>query len=76
MLTSEINETSIKVMYASPKIHVEKEEEAYSVRSLVSDLGGALGLFIGFNFLMIWDLIIIVIEKVRDMYFCKDNYHS
>ena len=65
MLRSEVNETEIKVMYASPTIHVEKEEEAYSVRSLVADLGGSLGLFIGFNFLMIWDLIIFLIEKVK-----------
>ena len=65
MLKSEVNETEIKVMYASPTIHVEKEEEAYSVRSLVADLGGSLGLFIGFNFLMIWDLMIFLVEKVK-----------
>ena len=65
MLRSEVNETRIKLMYASATIHVEKEEEAYSVRSLVADLGGSLGLFIGFNFLMIWDLIMFLVEKVK-----------
>ena len=65
MLRSEVNETRITLMYASPTIHVEKEEEAYSVRSLVADLGGSLGLFIGFNFLMIWDLIMFLFEKVK-----------
>ena len=65
MLRSEVNETRITLMYASPTIHVKKEEEAYSVRSLVADLGGSLGLFIGFNFLMIWDLIMFLVEKVK-----------
>ena len=67
MLRSETNETRISLMYASATIHVEKEEVAYSVRSLVADLGGSLGLFIGFNFLMIWDLIIFLVEKVKGM---------
>ena len=39
-------------------IEVLKEEEAYSLDSLVADSGGVLGLFIGFNFLMIWEWIV------------------
>ena len=52
-------------MYASPTIHVEKEEEAYSVRSLVVNLGRALGLFVGFYFLMIWDFSTIQNSNVN-----------
>ena len=40
----------------SLNILVEKEELAFSIVSLIGDCGGALGLFIGFNFHMIWDL--------------------
>ena len=43
------------IAYAGNSIEVQREEEAYSLLSLVADVGGVLGLFIGFNFIMIWD---------------------
>ena len=51
------------IMFASSNVVMEKEEEAFSFESLVSDVGGVLGLFIGFNFLVIWEIIINFIEK-------------
>ena len=53
--------------YAGNSIEVQREEEAYSLLSLVADVGGVLGLFIGFNFLMIWDWTVsalIMVPKV------------
>ena len=44
--------------FTTDTIEVLKEEEAYSFASLVADIGGVLGLFIGFNFLMIWDWMV------------------
>ena len=55
------------LLYAGNSIEVQKEEEAYSFLSLVTDVGGVLGLFIGFNFLMIWDWTVsamIAVPKV------------
>ena len=49
-------------------VEVLTEEEAYTLLSLVADVGGVLGLFIGFNFLMIWDWIVWGIQK-----FCTNN---
>ena len=46
--------TGIKV-YASDTIQVLREDKAFSFQSLLADCGGVLGLFVGFNFLMIWD---------------------
>ena len=55
-------------MFSSDTILVRKEEEAFPFASLVADCGGILGLFIGFNFLMIWewmmDLLLIIVHKV------------
>ena len=48
-------DTELNLAYTDNSIEVQKEEEAYSFLSLVADVGGVLGLFIGFNFLMIWD---------------------
>ena len=56
--------TEITVKFWSPSIQVLKEEEAYSFLSLVADCGGILGLFIGFNFLMVWDWIIIAFSMI------------
>ena len=36
---------------------VLREQWSYPIISLVADTGGILGLFIGFNFLMAWDLM-------------------
>ena len=56
--------TNLNLMYASASIEVLKEEEAYSFLSLVADCGGTLGLFIGFNFFMIWDWMIVAFRTL------------
>ena len=42
-------------MFANGKVLVEQEEWAHPLKALVADVGGILGLFVGFNFLMFWD---------------------
>ena len=54
----------ITLVYSEDYVEVLKEEEAYPFLSLVADCGGILGLFIGFNFLMVWDWIIIAFSMV------------
>ena len=44
--------------FTSNIVQIQREEEAYNLVSLVADVGGVLGLFIGFNFLLIWDWIV------------------
>ena len=56
--------TVVGPIFASGTIQVHKEEEAFPFISLVADCGGILGLFIGFNFLMIWDWIIKIVESL------------
>ena len=57
------NNTMLQVKYDSTNVVTEKEEEAYSVKTLVAECGGVLGLFIGFNFLMVWDFIFFIIKN-------------
>ena len=52
-------------MFNNPSVLTETEELAYSLSSLVADCGGLLGLFVGFNFLMIWDFIEYGMQKIR-----------
>ena len=60
--------TRIKFWFGSPKVTVEKEVWSYSTRTFVAECGGLLGLFIGFNFVMIWDLIVIVYQKIKSTF--------
>ena len=53
----------LRPSFVSDKIQVLKEVEAYPILSLVADVGGVLGLFIGFNFIMVWDWIVWGVEK-------------
>ena len=50
-------EVWISAIFSSSSIQVMREEEAYSFLSLVADCGGVLGLFVGFNFLMVLDSV-------------------
>ena len=50
-------------MFGSSQVQLEVEEEAASFSSLVADCGGTLGLFIGFNFMMLWDLIVYLADN-------------
>ena len=54
---------ALHLRYVSRSVQVLREEEAFSFQSLVADCGGVLGLFIGFNFLMIWDWIMWITDK-------------
>ena len=56
-ITSPEGNTELDLGYASATIDVLKEEKAFSFLDLVADVGGVLGLFIGFNFLMVWEEI-------------------
>ena len=60
-----VNSTRIWLRFGSPKVTVQKEVLAYTYMSFVADCGGLLGLFVGFNFLMIWDLLVILNHKIK-----------
>ena len=57
--------TQLLLMYESDIIEVQKEEEVYPFLSLVADCGGVLGLFIGFNFLMVWDGTVFALTSLK-----------
>lgn len=43
--------------YATEEITILKELRSYSGLSLLADIGGSLGMFLGFSFLSLWDLV-------------------
>ena len=44
-------------VFASTDVRVEREVWAVSTISFISELGGALSLFLGISFLSAWDLL-------------------
>ena len=63
------NITYLLPYFTSNSVKVLREEKAYPFGSLVADVGGVLGLFIGFNFLMFWDWFVMGIQNI----FLKNN---
>ena len=59
------NVTRLNIKFDSPVISTEQEVKAYSFGSLIADFGGLLGLFVGFNFLMIWDCILYGLKCLK-----------
>ena len=51
--------------FASTDIGKQKEDLVYPPVSFISELGGSLGLFVGFSFLTIWDCIDYMIERSK-----------
>ena len=56
------------IIVLDPTMQILREQEAYPILSLVADIGGILGLFIGFNFLMIFDWIVLPFKRLVDFF--------
>ena len=59
------NWTELEVIMTSTTVTMMREEEAFPLGSFVADSGGVLGLFIGFNFLLVYDLLVEIIKKLQ-----------
>ena len=58
------NRTTVTPFFTSNRVQVLREEEAHPLDSFIADIRGVLGLFIGFNFVRIWNWKEWTIRKV------------
>ena len=72
-LYEESEDVTNVIISADPIISVKKEILVYPFTSLVAEVGGALGLFLGFSFLMLWDVLEILKVKVGTRKWFKLN---
>ena len=63
-----IGKPDIWFEFADGKVMIEKELTSYSGLSLLVDIGGSLGMFLGFSFLMVWDGVEAVMMKIRQVW--------
>ena len=49
------NGAKLFAVFSTQNVLVRREVLAFPTDSLVADCGGVLGLFLGFNFLMVWE---------------------
>ena len=57
----------VRIFQSTNEILVKKEEPYYGLNSLVGDIGGSLGLFLGFSFWMLIDWAFLVAELVKNL---------
>ena len=63
------NITGLSFGFSSNSMSVSEEVYIYPTTSFMAEAGGALGLFLGFNFMMVWDFIEAIILMVSKKIF-------
>ena len=67
--SQEDKETSeLSVWNTSPYLLIKQEKLVYTVESLVAEFGGTLGLFLGFSFMNLWDVVEIAAGAVPALF--------
>ena len=54
----------VGLVFLSTEFTLEEEDYIYPFISFVAEFGGALGLFLGFSFLMIWDFVYAIMKII------------
>ena len=58
----------ITLIFADTEIMESREEEFYSLSTFVAETGGALGLFLGFSFIALWDFAEQIWTKMKGIW--------
>ena len=53
---------SVKCVMCNLQVRLEEEQLIYPFLSFLAEFGGALGLFLGFSFMTVWDCVQILIR--------------
>ena len=57
--------------YSTSNVEIHEEVPVYPFESFLAEVGGALGLFLGFSFVMIWDIIVFILKILRQLEIIK-----
>ena len=59
--------TWINIQFSNKKFLLVTEVKSYSLLSFLSDIGGSLGMFVGFSFLLVWDVAEVALLSCRNI---------
>ena len=68
------NQSGLYVIFGNRVVLVEKEEKIFPFESFVAEFGGCLGLFIGFSFLVAWDMLRGVLGNI--IHYLNQRYRN
>ena len=71
-----VGEHGIFFRFVDREVVIEKEMTSYSALSFLADIGGSLGMFLGFSFLMVWDGVAEVLINIRQVWREKKDEHT
>ena len=63
--------SGFQLVLANNELILETEELIYNLVTFVSNFGGALGLFVGFSFLMLYDWFVFLFNFVKNTFLKK-----
>ena len=61
------NKMIFGISFSTSMERVMEEVYDYPVFSFIAEFGGALGLFLGFSFMMFWDVAETIIKKISEI---------
>ena len=62
------NVSSVRVLFGNRLVLLEEEVLELPLEDFVADCGGTFGLFVGFNFLTMWDLSVNFVIKIIERF--------
>ena len=68
-----ITEFQLGFYFGSTDLKTEKEIHVYPLMSFISELGGSLGLFVGFSFIAIFDYLEFILIMFKSLKYSKDS---
>ena len=63
-ITVDVSNRIMKLIRATKTVLVKTEELVYPFSSFLAEFGGALGLFVGFSFMLVWDVLQIAMNVI------------
>ena len=67
------NQVGINVFYESLILEMRETTDSYTPWSLISDIGGNTGLFLGLTLLSAVEVLILVVELIKDFCYCNSR---
>ena len=57
--------SNLHIILTSMEVVSKEERLIYTIQSFVAEFGGALGLFLSFSFIMVWDIFVFFTEIIK-----------